>query len=144
MDGPLALFYSLESVLLALAVSGLTQVVKGAIPRGPRVDKVLLPLVPILLGAVLAVIVPFRPATLASYASASPRGWMVYALWGMTVGQFADYLYQRARRFINPSARPSVPPAAPEVPEVPEVPEAPVPPVEIEAPKDEPGNTEAR
>ncbi len=143
MDGPLALFYSLESVLLALAVSGLTQVAKGALPRGERTDKVLLPLVPILLGALLAVLVPFRPATLADYAGSSPRGWMVYALWGMTVGQFADYLYQRARRFINPSARPSVPPAEPTLIDAPS-PEAPAAEPAAGAPKDEPGNTEAR
>ena len=114
MDGPLALFYSLESILLALSVAGLTQIVKGTIPRGPKVDRIVLPMIPILLGAVLAVVVPIRPTVLVAWAGVHKHGWTVYALWGIAIGQFADYLYQRVKRVLD--ATPVVPPTTPATP----------------------------
>lgn len=145
---PIDVFYSWQSLLLAVAVSGIVQAVKtgidtvyGTSPARRSTDapgtkalqvgkalrksnalitRGLLPLLPILIGALLAVIVPLRPDILTNYAedkSGGSRDWTIYALWGAAIGQFADYIYQQIKRNLpgrfgsNGSSLPPSPPA---------------------------------
>ncbi len=125
---PIDVFYSWQSLLLAVAVSGIVQAVKtgidtvyGTSPARRSTDlpgvkahhvgkelrksnalitRGLLPLLPILVGALLATLVPLRPDILTNYAEdkSGGRDWTIYALWGAAIGQFADYIYQQIKR----------------------------------------------
>lgn len=143
---PIDVFYSWQSLLLAVAVSGIVQAVKTGIDTvygtssarrssdapGTKAHHVgkelrksnalitrgLLPLLPILIGAVLAVLVPLHPEILTAYAEGKGGGrdWTIYALWGAAIGQFADYIYQQIKRNLPGrfgSNGSSLPPSAP-------------------------------
>lgn len=146
---PLTLFYSWQALALAAVVSGLMQSVKAGIEThlerrsgtgasgrdlrqgNARLNDVVLPAAPLVLGAVVAAVVPVRPEALVEYAShQGGRAFLVYALWGAVVGQFSDYLYQRFKKFLpaTPGSRASTPPAAPASPEPPAAPPPPAPP----------------
>jgi hypothetical protein len=150
---PIDVFYSWQSLVLAVAVAGTVQAVKtgidtvyGVSPARRRNDPAtsarvvgreirksnvvltrgFLPLLPIFMGALLAVLVPLHPEILTVYAEgkAGNRDWTIYALWGAAIGQFADYLYQQIKRNLlgrfnggsSASNPPSEPPASPSVP----------------------------
>ena len=147
---PIDVFYSWQSLLLAVAVSGIVQAVKTGIDTvygtsparqsapGVKVHHVgkelrksnalitrgLLPLLPIIMGAVLAMLVPLRPDILTAYAEGKGGGrdWSIYALWGAAIGQFADYIYQQIKRNLpgrfgsNGSLPPSSPAPTPSSP----------------------------
>lgn len=149
---PIDVFYSWQSLLLAVAVSGIVQAVKtgidtvyGTSPARRSTDlpsvkahhvgkeirksnalitRGLLPLLPILIGAVLAMLVPLRPDILTAYAEGKGGGrdWSIYALWGAAIGQFADYIYQQIKRNLpgrfgsNGSLPPSSPAPTPSSP----------------------------
>jgi hypothetical protein len=142
---PIDVFYSWQSLLLAVAVSGIVQAVKTGIDTvygtsparrssdapGAKAHHVgkelrkgnalitrgLLPLLPILIGALLATLVPLRPDILTSYAEGKGgHDWTIYALWGAAIGQFADYIYQQIKRNLPGrfgSNGSSLPPSAP-------------------------------
>lgn len=123
---PIDVFYSWQSLVLAIAVAGTVQAIKkgidtiyGVAParRQSKTSKAhvvgreirksnllltrgLLPLLPLLMGALLASTVPLHPDILAVYAEGKGgnRDWTIYALWGAAIGQFADYLYQQIKR----------------------------------------------
>lgn len=158
---PLEIFYGWQAILLAAAVSGLTQIAKKALERRLAlrsttgqsgedlrqqnwlINDIALPLVPLVLGAVLGAVVPAHPEVLVAYTRGTGREWLVYAMWGAGVGQFSDYLYTRLKRVMAAAAgaRVSNPPAAPAVvtPVEPAGPANPaadedVPPVEVDGP----------
>ena len=107
--GPLAVLYSWQSILLALGVAALTHVVKNALDlklggKDERAKllwahRVVLPLTPILLGAVGAAVVPLHPEALTDYLSAHAVGgaryYVALAAYGGAVGQFSDYVWHR-------------------------------------------------
>ncbi len=117
--GPLELLYSWQAVLCAIACSGVTQLVKtvmdltmGAKKRdGSRVlSKLVLPLMPIVVGGAYAAFVPLRPEVLIEHVTTHVGGaWQLvaYAAWGGACGQFADYLFSRAKKTLaSTSERP--------------------------------------
>ena len=107
--GPVEILYNWQSVLLAVAVSALVQGVKRSLDiaiggttkrKSLRwVTEVLLPLLPLFIGSVGAIIVPLRPDQLTAYVTehTSVKPWVAFGAWGAAVGQFSDYLYQRVR-----------------------------------------------
>ena len=130
---PIEVLYSWQSVVLAVAVAGLVQAIKttldtalGAAPTGRKPEttdrraaratgreirkqsalltRILLPLLPIIIGAVLAMLVPLRPDILTEYAKTHGENVGIYGLWGAAMGQFADYIYQQAKRNIRPGS----------------------------------------
>ncbi len=130
---PIEVLYSWQSVVLAVAVAGLVQAIKttldtalGAAPPGRKPEttdrraaratgreirkqsalltRIILPLLPIIIGAVLAMIVPLRPDILTEYAKTHGENVGIYGLWGAAMGQFADYIYQQAKRNIRPGS----------------------------------------
>jgi hypothetical protein len=142
--------YAWQSLVLAVVIVGLTQGLKttienvlllrnkGTTKTGVElraeiamIDKAILPLFPLILGSVLAVIVPMRPEALTTYVTDHAHGSkMAYAMWGAVIGQFADYLYQRAKRLIpggDPGRPTPTPPADPATPEPPATPDPPPP-----------------
>lgn len=168
---PIDVFYSWQSLLLAVGVSGIVQAVKTGIDTvygtsparrssdapGAKAHHVgkelrksnalltrgLLPLLPILIGALLAVFVPLRPDILTTYAEGKGGGmdWKIYALWGAAIGQFADYIYQQIKRNLPGrfgSNGSSLPPAAPAPVPTPAPAPAPNNPPEEEAVEDHP------
>ena len=107
--GPLDVLYCWQSVLLAVGVSALTHVVKGGIDvglggkaerrRAMWANRVVLPLTPIVLGALGAVLVPLLPPVLVQYLTDQrihgAQYWMSLAAYGGAVGQFSDYVWHR-------------------------------------------------
>jgi hypothetical protein len=117
--GPIEILYNWQSVLLAVGVSAAVQGVKRAldIALGGKdkrkavrlVTQVLLPLLPLLLGSLGAILVPLHPEKLTEYVTshANVKPWVAFGAWGAAVGQFSDYLYQRARSVMAALAKPS-------------------------------------
>lgn len=133
---PLEIFYCWQTLAMASVIVGLTQSFKAGIEAfltyrnvnaqrgGPGVvlsgkelraqvkmlDNVLLPLFPLMAGACLAAMVPIRPDVLTQYVSqVAPGSHSAFALWGAAVGQFADYIFTKAKRAMSPNQPPSSP-----------------------------------
>ena len=66
-------------------------------------ESVMVPMFPLVLGAVLAAIMPVRPDILNSYSVEHHSGVSVFLMWGAAVGQLAGYIYQRIKDFITSS-----------------------------------------
>lgn len=125
---PLDILYAWQSALLAVVIVGITQGVKAGIEaylvlknqgttktgRELRkeisvLDRAVLPLVPLVSGALMGAFIPVRPEVLVQYVTEHGGGSrLAYAMWGAAIGQFSDYLYQRFKRML-----PAQPPAAP-------------------------------
>lgn len=124
--GPIEVLYCWQSLLCALAASGLTQLVKtiidvwwghaSEVPTPTLKDKqevgkflrqrtlilnrIVLPTMPILFGVLYACIVPARPDALVAYIAAHSLGlsaYWIFAAWGGACGQFADYVMAKAK-----------------------------------------------
>ena len=127
---PLDILYAWQSALLAVVIVGLTQAVKAGIeaylvlknagtPKTGKelrgevavIDRAVLPLVPLVSGAIMGAFVPMRPEVLVQYVTEHGGGSrLAYAMWGAAIGQFSDYLYQRFKRMLP--AQPPAPPVA--------------------------------
>lgn len=115
--GPVKVFYCWQSILLALLVYGGTQMTKRVLDAAFKGEEnrkknrwateVLLPGLPLILGAGAGAVLPLHPEMLAQYivASTPKHPWLIYAAWGAAVGQFADYLYQRINRAMEAFAK---------------------------------------
>jgi hypothetical protein len=135
---PIDILYAWQSALLAAVIVGLTQAFKAGIEawltfrnngttktgkelRGEitLIDRALLPLFPLVMGAMMAAFIPIRPEALTQYVTEHGHGsrW-AYAMWGAAVGQFADYLYQRVKRLLpqDRASTASDPQVAPDAP----------------------------
>jgi hypothetical protein len=103
--GILQILYCWQSLLLSVGVSVTTSSFKGAIllQAGPDpireawAKQVIIPMIPLILGAFAALIFPIRPDILVKEVQASgvAHPWLVYVAYGAAVGVFADYLFQR-------------------------------------------------
>ena len=131
---PLDILYAWQSALLAVVIVGITQGVKagieaylliknaGTTKTGKELrkeisvlDRAILPLVPLVSGALIGAFVPLRPEVLVQYVNEHGGGSrLAFAMWGAAIGQFSDYLYQRFKRMLPAQpATPSTPPATP-------------------------------
>lgn len=112
---PLDFLYSWQSLFLAVVISTMTQsfkcLVEGLIERysggsgsakrkASLANTTLLPLFPLLLGGLIGRFLSIRPEYLVRYVNDNHASTAVYAMWGASVGQFSDYLYQRAKRIM--------------------------------------------
>jgi len=74
---------------------------KGTSLANRLIDKLMLPALPILYGRACACIVPARPDAIIEYASSHQISgvglYAIVAAWGAACGQFADYLFSRAK-----------------------------------------------
>lgn len=140
---PIEILYSWQAVLVAVAATGITQLVKtvidiwwgsraikkGSIPPPPPakgegpyrtaspppkpravgvdlrkrsviVNRLILPMTPIVVGALFAILVPARPDVINTYVETHEVGWtkyLIFAAWGAACGQFADYLWSKVK-----------------------------------------------
>lgn len=125
--GPLSLMYSWQALLCATACVGITQLVKTVIDivyakkvkdkAGDKLNakelrkdnvwltRLVLPLIPILVGALYAMAVPLRPEVLVEYAQAHIEGRLpevlAFAAWGAACGQFATMTHEKLKRFLK-------------------------------------------
>ena len=142
--GPIELLYCWQALLIAIVATGITQLIKtivdvawGAthpIPTPAMADakklgeelrkknlimnRFVMPMAPILVGAVAALLVPIYPDELHTYIdthaiSGTSRA-MVLALWGGACGQFADYGFSKVKAALGDfrARRESTPPPA--------------------------------
>ncbi len=111
---PIDIFYCWQAVVTALMVYMLTQAFKTLFPYvyTPKTEKgkvfykrVVLVILPPILGFIGSAFVPIHPEILISYvaehANSKFDSMMIYGAWGAAVGQFADYLYSKIKKFIN-------------------------------------------
>lgn len=132
MDNPVEILYSWQALLVAITAAGLTQLIKtiydivhGQIvakkaaekPAGklskvgkakrqanPWLNRIVFPIIPIVLGALIGALVPLRPEVLVEYVEGHVDGfWQypVYAMWGAACGQFADYVFSKAKAMVR-------------------------------------------
>lgn len=116
MGDPLELMYSWQALLLALSISGTMQFIKtlldiqmGKPKREAHVwlNRIWLPALTILLGACYANFIPLRPSILTEYIKLQDETWtewntaVMYAVWGGSVGQFADYAYTKFKKILE-------------------------------------------
>ncbi len=113
--GPLEMMYGWQALLCATACVGVTKLVKtildltmGAEKRKANkwLNKVVMPLTPILVGAIYAALVPLRPEILHGYVEEHVTGawtYLAYAGWGAACGQFATMLHQKLMDFLKHS-----------------------------------------
>lgn len=124
---PLDLLYSWQAVLIAIAATGVTQLIKTVLDvvwghkdaqptptvkdakkvgearrkRSLIVNRLVLPMAPIWTGALMASVIPIRPEALVEYITAQHiEGWgriLVFAAWGAACGQFADYGFSKVK-----------------------------------------------
>lgn len=112
---PLDLLYSWQSLFLAVVIATMTQsfkhLVEGLIERYSGGDGrakrkasianvTLFPMFPLLLGGLIGRFFPIRPEYLVRYVNENHTSMAVYAMWGASIGQFSDYLYQRSKAFL--------------------------------------------
>lgn len=109
--------YSWQSMFLAVVVAVTTQSLKRLLERVIKhrtggdgeakrkasvINVALFPLVPLVLGGLLGRFFPIRPEYLVRYVTENHTTTLVYLMWGVSVGQLSDYLYQRTKRFLLP------------------------------------------
>ena len=111
--GPLTLMYSWQALLCATACVGVTQLVKTLLDltmgkekrkANKWITRLVLPLTPILVGAIYAALVPLRPEALVEYAAEHINdGWQYvgYAGWGAACGQFSTMLHSKLKDFLT-------------------------------------------
>lgn len=110
VNGPLELFYSVQSVLCALAVVGLMKLVTTIIDltygkeqrkTNKWLSRLILPAGAVVLGMLYGAFVPFRPAFLEEHVAEHVESFWLAALafgsWGAACGQFAQTLHDRAK-----------------------------------------------
>ncbi len=107
--GPISVLYCWQSLLLAFGVSATTNYVKQAIDwklggkdaRANKifVNRVILPALPLILGALGGLFVPIHPDALTLYltehAVTGTKYYIALAAYGGAVGQFSDYVWHR-------------------------------------------------
>lgn len=127
--GPIEVLYCWQSILCALTAGGATQLVKTVVDiwwghvapaatptvkdklntgrdlrqRTIVVNRLVLPMVPVLVGSIYAIVVPARPDTLTAYVAAHVAGWtgyLIYAAWGAACGQFSDYIVSKVKDLV--------------------------------------------
>lgn len=124
-SNPLELLYSWQAMLVAVAATGITQLVKTLIDvlwgrstspanvaesakagaearkRGILINRFILPMTPIFVGAFMAMVVPIRPdpviAYVVTHGISGVGKFMVYAAWGAACGQFASHLFDKIK-----------------------------------------------
>lgn len=124
---PLDLLYSWQALMVAIVATGITQLLKTildvtlgkAAPESTPgikemakvgmdkrksnvvVNRFVLPMAPILVGFIYAMLVPIRPEALIEYVTAHvPEVWqqyLVFGSWGAACGQFADYGFSKVK-----------------------------------------------
>jgi len=121
---PLQLIYSWQAICVAAAASGLTHLIKTVLDlrmgqEARRANLVLtrlvLPMVPILAGALTALVIPVRPDFLYTYIHANVPtkvgAYSAFGLWGGVCGMFADYTFTKVKSFmLHSNSRCSIPP----------------------------------
>ena len=134
---PLEILYSWQSLFLAIVIAGITQSVKHGVDiylesrqgdspgkktgreirqQNALVNNTLLPLFPLFLGSLLGAFLPIQPEPLVLYVTTHRSSSVVYAMWGASVGQFADYIFQRAKQLLDVTTAARVPTVAADPP----------------------------
>jgi hypothetical protein len=68
------------------------------------INRLVLPITPILVGALFAVLVPARPDVIVEYVTTHEVGttqYLIYAAWGAACGQFADYFWSKIKNVVG-------------------------------------------
>lgn len=129
---PLELLYSWQALLCAVACATITSNVKalkdllyarrvlaGEVTRRSRtvqfvVDKLVMPIVPVTVGALYAIFVPVIPEVLQNHLKVhevvGTGRILALASWGGVCGQFASYTYDRVKDIMRARA---IPPSDP-------------------------------
>jgi hypothetical protein len=80
-------------------------------------NRVIFPMVPIFFGALLGAFLPLHPEVLVTYVDAHVEGavmaTLVYATWGAACGQFADYIFSKAKAVMSAFAKDASTPKPP-------------------------------
>jgi ABC-type molybdate transport system permease subunit len=146
---PLELLYSWHGILIACMVVGLTQLLKSSLDvawgkfdetptptmgearkvgeelrrKNVILNRVIMPVAPLVIGFLLAILIPVHPEVLIEYVNEHvAKTWqhyMIFGAWGAACGSFADYTFSKAKGVFGDvvssrrSRETSPPPAAP-------------------------------
>lgn len=109
--GPLDVFLGWEALLLAALTSMAMQLLKTVLDTAVGVERrrasrvltrIVLPGLPPVIGAVLALALPV-PESVGAYVADLPLALalLTRAAWGAAAGQFADYLYSKLKALVQ-------------------------------------------
>ncbi len=142
---PIEVIWCWQALLVALTAAGMTQFIKAAtdaahgkavptptptlkdmvaVGKARReenvvLNRVIMPSVPVFIGALIAVIVPMRSDIVAAYALKTAESWddyLIFAIWGGTCGMFADYAVTKAKSLLDDLIKRTKPPSTPPPP----------------------------
>lgn len=115
--GPISAIICWQSIILAMVVVTLTHGVKKALDSAMGgaearekvkfVDNLVLPAIPIVLGCVLAMVLPLTPDLIAAWivehALSQGKRLLVLGSFGIVTGQFSDYAFHRISGLLEKS-----------------------------------------
>jgi hypothetical protein len=76
----------------------------GKKSRSVLIDRIILPMCPIVFGMGLAMLIPARPDPIVEYVKLHEIGksaLLIYAAWGAVCGQFADYIFVKVKKKLD-------------------------------------------
>ena len=139
---PIEILWCWQSLIVALAAAGMTQFVKtavdifwGKVAPDPTtslkdmeevgktrrkaniaLNRLIFPSLPVLFGALLAMFV-LRGDIVAEYVARTPSRWddySIYAVWGGSVGMYADYVVSKVKDVLDDLIKKAKPPTTQE------------------------------
>jgi len=111
--GPLTIVVELQTYVAAVVIYVVTHLIKASIDiaaggtanrkLNPWLSQIALPSVPLVLGFLYGAFVPFRPDTIEQYVATHESASMVIVggVFGIVIGQFSDYIYNRINKGIK-------------------------------------------
>lgn len=111
---PMEIAYSWESLFLSVIVYTITKSIKEIVKIVAVKDRskeiwfknVVMPVLPLVIGSLSAVLFPFKPQAILRYSEVNEvNKWLVYAGYGAVVGQFADYMHHRIKDVLEVASR---------------------------------------
>lgn len=81
------------------------QVGREARRDAPILNRIVLPVVPVLVAALIGAFIPVHPEVLQTYVESKIHIWwqadLVYAMWGAVCGQFSSYIFDKVSKGVE-------------------------------------------
>ena len=119
--GPLNVLICWQSILLAIVTALISHAIKTVIDisigykagttdeskaktgrairkDNPYLTRLVIPAIPLIVGAILSIIIPMKPDFLVKYTTGVKHSWSIIICYGAMCGVMADYFYQHFKK----------------------------------------------